>query len=112
MGYVNVDTIYEEEGQEKVEIKNDYVSVEEVAVVEMVMKKSRFIAMAFHVESDDEVHPVLLPDYLQEDCRSHTFPSRSAAQKMYCSVDPVLEESLIYNKIKTTPEAQTRNSVC
>ena len=55
MGYVNVDTIYEEEGKEKVEVKNDYVSVEEMSVVEMVMKKSRFIAMAFHVESDDDV---------------------------------------------------------
>lgn len=59
MGYVNVDTIYEEEGKEKVEVKNDYVSVEEMAVVEMVMKKSRFIAMAFHVESDDEVHEII-----------------------------------------------------
>ena len=29
MGYVNVDTIYEEEGKEKIEIKNDYTSVEE-----------------------------------------------------------------------------------
>ena len=59
MGYVNVDTIYEEEGQEKVEIKNDFMSVEEMCVVELVMKKSRFIAMAFHVESDDDVHMII-----------------------------------------------------
>lgn len=59
MGYVNVDTIYEEEGKEKIEIKNDYTSVEEMAVVEMTMKKSRFIALAFHVESDDEVHTII-----------------------------------------------------
>lgn len=59
MGYVNVDTIYEEEGKEKVEVKNDYISVEETSVVEMVVKKSRFIAMAFHVESDDEVHNII-----------------------------------------------------
>lgn len=59
MGYVNVDTIYEEEGKEKVEVKNDYISVEETSVVEMVVKKSRFIAMAFHVESDDEVHTII-----------------------------------------------------
>ena len=59
MGYVNVDTIYEEEGKENVEIKNDYTSVEEMCVVELVMKKSRFIAMAFHVESDDDVHMII-----------------------------------------------------
>ncbi|MBR2390952.1 MAG: YigZ family protein [Clostridia bacterium] len=59
MGYVNVDTIYEEEGKEKIEIKNDYTSVEEMAVVEMDVKKSRFIALAFHVESDDEVHTII-----------------------------------------------------
>ncbi len=59
MGYVNVDTIYEEEGQEKQEIKNDYTSVDEMAIVEMVMKKSRFIALAFHVESDDDVHQII-----------------------------------------------------
>ena len=59
MGYVSVETIYEEEGQEKVEIKNDYTSVEEMSVVELVMKKSRFIAMAFHVESDDDVHMII-----------------------------------------------------
>lgn len=59
MGYVNVDTIYEEEGKEKVEIKNDYISVEEMSVVELSMKKSRFIGMAFHVESDDDVHMII-----------------------------------------------------
>ena len=59
MGYVNVDTIYEEEGKEKIEIKNDYTSVEEMAVVEMDVKKSRFIALAFHVESDDEIHTII-----------------------------------------------------
>ena len=59
MGYVNVDTIYEEEGKEKIEIKNDYTSVEEMSVVELDMKKSRFIGMAFHVESDDDVHMII-----------------------------------------------------
>lgn len=59
MGYVNVDTIYEEEGKEKVEVKNDYTSVEEMSVVELSMKKSRFIGMAFHVESDDDVHMII-----------------------------------------------------
>lgn len=59
MGYVNVDTIYEEEGKEKVEVKNDYTSVEEMSVVELDMKKSRFIGMAFHVESDDDVHMII-----------------------------------------------------
>ena len=59
MGYVDVDTIYEEEGQEKVEIKNDFTSVEEMAVAELDMKKSRFIAMAFHVESEDDVHMII-----------------------------------------------------
>lgn len=59
MGYVNVDTIYDEQENEKVEIKNDYISVEEMSVCELVMKKSRFIAMAFHVESDDDVHMIV-----------------------------------------------------
>lgn len=59
MAYVNVETIYEEEGKEKVEVKNDYMSVEEMSVVELVMKKSRFIGMAFHVESDDDVHMII-----------------------------------------------------
>ena len=59
MGYVNVDTIYEEEGKEKQEVKADYSSVEEMAMVEIVVKKSRFIGMAFHVESDDDVHTII-----------------------------------------------------
>lgn len=59
MGYVNVDTIYEEEGQEKVEVKNDYISIAETAIVELDMKKSRFIAMAFHVENEDDVHEII-----------------------------------------------------
>ena len=57
--YVTVDTIYEEQGKEKQEIKNDYTSVEEMVPVELVMKKSRFIGMAFHVENDDEVHSII-----------------------------------------------------
>lgn len=59
MGYVNVDTIYEEQGKEKQEIKNDYISVEETVPVELDIKKSRFIGMAFHVESDDDVHTII-----------------------------------------------------
>lgn len=59
MGYVNVDTIYEEQGKEKQEVKNDYISVEETAIVELDMKKSRFIGMTFHVESDDDVHTII-----------------------------------------------------
>ena len=35
------------------------MSVEEMSVVELVLKKSRFIAMAFHVESDDDVHMII-----------------------------------------------------
>jgi uncharacterized YigZ family protein len=59
MGYVNVDTIYEEEGKEKQEVKNDFISVEETSIVELDMKKSRFIGMAFHVETDEEVHSII-----------------------------------------------------
>ncbi len=59
MGYVNVDTIYEEQDQEKQEIKNDYISVESMVPVELDMRKSRFIGMAFHVESEDEVHEIV-----------------------------------------------------
>ena len=58
-GYVSVDTIYEEEGAVKQDVKNDYTSVEETAMVEMTVKKSRFIGIAFHVESDDEVHKII-----------------------------------------------------
>ena len=46
--YVNVDTLYEEMGKEKVEIKNDYFSIEETAMVELNIKKSRFIGITFH----------------------------------------------------------------
>ncbi len=59
MAYVDIDTLYEEQGQEKVEQKEDYISVEETAVVEVTVKKSRFIALAFHVESDDKVHEIV-----------------------------------------------------
>lgn len=59
MAYVDIDTLYEEEGQEKVEVKDDYISVEETAIVEMTVKKSRFIGLAFHVESDDQVHEIV-----------------------------------------------------
>lgn len=59
MAYVDIDTLYEEEGKEKVEVKDDYISVEETAIVEMTVKKSRFIGLAFHVESDDQVHEII-----------------------------------------------------
>lgn len=59
MGYVSVDTIYEEEGQVKQEVKNDYISIEQMVPVEMVIKKSRFIGMAFQVTNDDEVHEII-----------------------------------------------------
>jgi len=59
MAYVDIDTLYEEEGKEKVEVKDDYISVEETAVVEMVVKKSRLIGLAFHVETDDQVHEIV-----------------------------------------------------
>ena len=59
MGYVSVDTIYEEQGQVKQEVKNDYISIEQMIPVEMVIKKSRFIGMAFQVTSDDEVHDII-----------------------------------------------------
>lgn len=59
MAYVDIDTLYEEEGQEKVEVKDDYISVEETAIVELTVKKSRFIGLAFHVETDDQVHEIV-----------------------------------------------------
>ena len=59
MGYSTVEEIYEDEGKETLEVKNDYISVEEMSVVELDVKKSRFIGMAFHVESDDEVHQII-----------------------------------------------------
>ena len=59
MGYVNIDTLYEEIGKDRTEVKNDYISVEQMIPVEMIIKRSRFIGMAFHVESDDEVHNII-----------------------------------------------------
>lgn len=59
MAYIDIDTLYEEEGQEKVEVKDDYITVEETAIVETTVKKSRFIGLAFHVESDDQVHEIV-----------------------------------------------------
>ena len=59
MGYVSIDTIYEEQGQVKQEVKNDYISIEQMIPVEMVIKKSRFIGMAFQVNNDDEVHDII-----------------------------------------------------
>ena len=59
MGYVSVDTIYEEEGKVQQEVKNDYISIEQMIPVEMVVKKSRFIGMAFQVNNDDEVHEII-----------------------------------------------------
>ena len=43
MGYVSVDTIYEEEGKVQQEVKNDYISIEQMVPVEMIIKKTRFI---------------------------------------------------------------------
>ena len=59
MGFVDVDTLYEERDNGKIEVKNDYMSVEETAMVEIDMKKSRFIGIAFHAESEDEVHTII-----------------------------------------------------
>lgn len=59
MAYIDIETLYEEEGKEKVETKDDYITVEETAIVEMTVKKSRFIGLAFHVESDDQVHEIV-----------------------------------------------------
>lgn len=59
MGYVNVEEMYDDLDKDKVENKNDYVSVEEMSVVELVVKKSRFIGLAFHAESDFEVHQII-----------------------------------------------------
>lgn len=59
MGVVSIDEIYEDFGKEKIEIKNDYISIDETAIVELDVKKSRFIAMSFHVESDNEVHQII-----------------------------------------------------
>lgn len=59
MGYVKLDTIIEEAGTEKVEVKNDYISIEEMVPVELIVKKSRFIGMAFHVKDENEVHQIV-----------------------------------------------------
>ena len=59
MGYVSVDTIFEEEDKVQQDVKNDYISIEQMIPVEMIIKKSRFIGMAFHVENDDEVHSII-----------------------------------------------------
>ena len=59
MGYVKLDTIIEEAGKEKVEIKNDYISIEEMVPVELIVKKSRFIGMAFHVKDENEAHQIV-----------------------------------------------------
>ena len=59
MGYVKLDTIIEEAGTEKVEIKNDFISIEEMVPVELVIKKSRFIGMAFHVADENEAHQIV-----------------------------------------------------
>ena len=59
MAYASVEEIYDDIDNKKEDVKNDYTSVEEMAVVELDVKKSRFIAMAFHVESDDEVHKII-----------------------------------------------------
>ncbi len=59
-GYVNVDTMYEEEEkEEKPIIKNDYFSVEERTIAELTVKKSRFIGVAVPVKSEDEVHVII-----------------------------------------------------
>lgn len=60
-GFKSVDELYEEKYSGKVqeEVKNDYISVYETVPAEIVVKKSRFIGMAFHVESDDEVHTII-----------------------------------------------------
>lgn len=59
MGYVKLDEVIEEAGKEKVEIKNDYISIEEMSPVELVVKKSRFIGMAFHVQDENEAHQII-----------------------------------------------------
>lgn len=59
MAYVDIDTLYEEQGKEKIEVKDDYISVEETSIVEVVVKKSRFIGLAFHVETEEQVHDIV-----------------------------------------------------
>ena len=59
MGVVSIDEIIEDFTKEKIDIKNDYISIEETVLVELDIKKSRFIGMAFHVESDNDVHQII-----------------------------------------------------
>ena len=59
-GFKNIDELYEEEENGKAEeVKSDYISVYDAVPVEVIVKKSRFIGMAFHVESDDDVHTII-----------------------------------------------------
>lgn len=59
-GFKNIDELYDEaENGVAQEVKNDYNSVYETVPVEMIVKKSRFIGLAFHVESDDDVHKII-----------------------------------------------------
>lgn len=57
--FSTVDEIYDSKNEVKEAIKKDYVSVKEMCMVEMDVKKSRFIAVAFHVENEDEVHQLV-----------------------------------------------------
>lgn len=59
MGYVKLDTIIEEVGTEKVDVKNDFISIEEMVPVELIIKKSKFIGMAFHIENEDDAHTIV-----------------------------------------------------
>lgn len=59
MGYVKLDTIIDEAGTEKVDVKNDFVSIEEMVPVELIIKKSKFIGMAFHIENEDDAHNIV-----------------------------------------------------
>lgn len=59
MGYVKLDTIIDEVGTEKADVKNDFVSIEEMVPVELVIKKSKFIGMAFHIENEDDAHTIV-----------------------------------------------------
>lgn len=59
MGYVKLDTIIDEVGTEKVDVKNDFISIEEMVPVELIIKKSKFIGMAFHIENEDDAHTIV-----------------------------------------------------
>lgn len=54
--FSKVEDIYESFNEKKEEIKRDYVSVKELSMVEMDVKKSRFIAVAAHAESEEDAH--------------------------------------------------------